>query len=464
MIHDEKEQYLRMTTAPVAPLICRLAIPTIVSMLVTSIYNMADTYFVSKLGTSATGAVGVVFSLMALIQAVGFMLGMGAAGCISRALGRQDRKLADRLVSTAFFSAVLFGLLITIAGFININGFMKMLGATDTILPFARDYARYILYGAPVMCASFVMNKTLQSEGKALLSMIGIATGGVLNILLDPIFIFVLDLGIAGAAIATLLSQCISFCILLSNFLFGRSILNLRPSNLSLDPKIYGEIIATGLPSFLRQGLASVAGISLNVNAAAYGDAAVAAMSVVNRVFMFVLSAMLGFGQGFQPVAGYNYGAKRYDRLRDAYRFCVRVSMIFLACIACIGFIVAPQVIALFRRDDPVVIAIGAFAFRAQCVTLPLQGLIVISNMMFQSIGRNKPALIIAVSRQGLFFLPLIFILPHFIGLLGVQLSQSISDCVTFLIALALALRFSGILDTLIASQEVQPDSQTQSL
>lgn len=425
-------QYEKMTKTPIPKLIITLAIPTIISMLTTAVYNMADTAFVSQLGTSATGAVGIVFSLMAIIQAIGFMLGMGSGSLISRLLGQQNSEEANKVGSTAFFTALIFGLLLTVFGLIFIDPLMGLLGATPTILPFARDYAQYILFGAPVMCASFVLNNILRSQGRATLSMIGIATGGVLNIGLDPLFIFTLGLGIGGAAIATLLSQCVSFCILLGFFLAGKSSVRLGFKGISRQWSTYWIIMKTGLPSFCRQGLASAATVALNVSAAAYGDPAVAAMSVVGRIFMLVLSAMLGFGQGYQPVVGYNYGAKQYGRVRQSFRFALIIGMVLLAVLGLIGFIFAPQIMALFRRDDPDVIAIGALACRAQCAALIFQPLIVVCNMTFQVLGRSWQATFISSCRQGIFFLPLILILPACFGLLGVQITQPIADLFTF--------------------------------
>ena len=334
-------QYRKMTQTPIPRLVATLAVPTIISMLVTAVYNMADTFFVAQLGTSAAGAVGIVFSLMAVIQAIGFMLGMGAGNLVSRYLGAKEQRQADCAASTAFFTALAFGLGITVLGTLFLDPLMRVLGATPTILPYARDYARYILFGAPVMCASFVLNNILRGEGKAMLAMVGIGLGGVLNIGLDPLFIYAFGLGIAGAAIATLLSQCVSFAILLACFLRRKSAVRLHIGQVSRKAEVYARIIKTGMPSFCRQSLASVATVLLNVNAAVYGDAAVAAMSVVGRIFMFVFSFMLGFGQGFQPVAGYNFGAKRYDRVRGATYFTMLVGTVLMSVLAAAGFLAA---------------------------------------------------------------------------------------------------------------------------
>ena len=436
-------QFIRMTETPIPRLIGKLAVPTIVSMMITSIYNLADTFFVSKLGTSATGAVGVVFSLMAIIQAVGFMLGMGSGGYISRLLGQKQNEKANEVASSAFFIAAMLGIAITLFGTLFLDTLMRALGATETILPYAEEYAQVILLGAPFMCTSFVMNNDLRAEGRAVLAMLGIGFGGLLNMVLDPVFIFTFDMGIQGAAIATVLSQVVSFAILISHYIRGRSAVRIRLRWVSRQRAVYWEILRTGAPSFFRQGLASVASVMLNRAAGLYGDAAIAAMSVVSRVFMFILSALLGFGQGFQPVAGYNYGARRYDRLRQAYFFCLKVGVVGLFIMAAIGFLFAPDIMAIFRRDDPLVIAIGSRAFRLQCALLPFQALVVISNMLFQSTGQAKEATLLAVSRQGLFFLPLILLLPAlFDSILGVQLAQPIADLLTALLTLPLVIRF----------------------
>lgn len=459
MTRDEA-QHRKMTQTPIPKLVIRLGIPTTVSMLITSIYNMADTYFVSRIGTSAGGAVGVVFSLMAVFQAVGYTLGMGAGSLLSRRLGEKDKQAADSYVSSAFYAAILLGAGITVCGSVFIRPLMHLLGATDTILPYAVDYGRYIIYGAPVLCASFVLNNALRAEGRAALAMIGLCAGGLLNIALDPLLIFVWGMGIAGAAVATLVSQCVSFLILLSMFLFKKSILSLHPHNASHSIRTYGEIVWVGLPSLCRQGLASVSTVLLNRQAAAFGfaagmakladtaaaaayaDAAVAAMSIVSKVFMFMLCVALGVGQGFMPVAGYNYGAKQYDRVRKAYRFTVLLSLGLMSALAAAVFVYSPQLVALFRREDPAVVEIGTLAMRLQCVAMPLQTLIVPTNMIHQSLGKSAQATFLSACRQGIFFIPLILLLPRFIGLIGVQAAQSAADVLTFAVSIPFAIHF----------------------
>ena len=459
MTRDEA-QHRKMTQTPIPKLVIRLGIPTTVSMLITSIYNMADTYFVSRIGTSAGGAVGVVFSLMAVFQAVGYTLGMGAGSLLSRRLGEKDKQAADSYVSSAFYAAILLGIGITVCGSVFIRPLMHLLGATDTILPYAVDYGRYIIYGAPVLCASFVLNNALRAEGRAALAMIGLCAGGLLNIALDPLLIFVWGMGIAGAAVATLVSQCVSFLILLSMFLFKKSILSLHLRNASHSIRTYGEIVWVGLPSLCRQGLASVSTVLLNRQAAAFGfaagmakladtaaaaayaDAAVAAMSIVSKVFMFMLCVALGVGQGFMPVAGYNYGAKQYDRVRKAYRFTVLLSLGLMSALAAAVFVYSPQLVALFRREDPAVVEIGTLAMRLQCVAMPLQTLIVPTNMIHQSLGKSAQATFLSACRQGIFFIPLILLLPRVIGLIGVQAAQSAADVLTFAVSIPFAIHF----------------------
>lgn len=444
MEHSASEaQYLKMTGTPIPRLITSLAVPTIISMLITGIYNLADTYFVSLLHSdSATAAVGVVFSLMALIQAVGFTLGMGSGSLISRLLGRQQKEAADTVLSSGFTAAVLFGVLVTAMGLIFIDPLMAALGSSETILPYARSYAQYILFGAPIMAASFVLNNVLRAEGHATLSMAGITIGGILNIVLDPIFILReitlpfgivlpgLNLGTAGAAIATLLSQCISFLILFSCFLTRKSILHLSVRNVARRGRQYWDIVCTGLPSFSRQGLAVIATVALNHAAMVYGDPAVAGMSVVGRVFMLIISALIGFGQGYQPVVGYNYGARRFDRVRESFFFSLKTASVMMGILAIIGWLAAPRVIGMFGSGQ--MQEIGTFAMRAQCVGLLFQTLGVLSNMTFQAVGKSWQATFLSSCRQGVYFLPLILILPRVAGLTGVEITQPLADVCTF--------------------------------
>ena len=427
------QQFRKMTETPIPKLILSLAAPTILSMLITSIYNLADTFFVGQISTSASGAVGVVSSLMAIIQALGFMLGHGAGSIISRSLGSQNTKAATRFASTSFFTALTFGLILAAVGLTTLPHFMMLLGSTGTILPHACAYARPILIAAPLMMSSLVMNNILRYEGKASFAMIGLVTGGVLNMVLDPVFIFGFGLGTAGAGIATALSQSISFCILLSMFLRGKTVSQFQLSAVTRSPAEFGTILMTGMPSFGRQGLNSIGGMLLNLAARGYGDAAVAGMSIVSRIFMFIISVAIGTGQGFQPVAGFNYGARKYRRVEKACVFTMCASFCFLSLIIAACWFNAEALIKLFR-DDPEVTAIALPAFRYQCFACFLQPVIVAGNMLFQSIGKSGRATFLACCRQGVFFIPLILTLPRMFGLLGIEICQPIADVLTFVV------------------------------
>ncbi|NBI99658.1 MATE family efflux transporter [Lachnospiraceae bacterium] len=425
-----------MTENPIPGLIGRLAVPTIISMLVTSFYNMADTFFVGRIGTSATAAVGVAFPVMAVIQALGFFCGHGSGNSISRKLGAQENDAAGELAATGFFVGMILGLLVLVLGLLFLTPLSRILGSTDTILPYTREYLGIILVGAPWMTAQFVLNNQIRFQGNAFYAMIGVGTGAVLNIILDPILIFGFRMGISGAALATVFSQLISFFLLLAGVHFSGCI-PIRLKNVRFHRERLREIAGGGLPSLFRQGLGSVATMTLNIAANPYGDAAIAAMSVVSRIFMFAISALIGFGQGFQPVCGFNYGAKKYGRVREAFWFCVKVSTIFLFALSILGFLLSGHLIGIFR-DDPEVIRIGTAAVRFQCATLILNGWIVMNNMMTQTMGKTFYASLLASARQGLFFIPILLILPRILGLIGIQSAQAAADLFAFLLSVVL--------------------------
>jgi len=449
----KEEKYRQMIETPVNRLIPRLAVPTIISMLVTSIYNMADTFFVSQLSTSASGAVGVMFSAMSMIQAIGFTLGMGSGNHISRSLGNRDEERAGVFAATAFYTAAIIGVGILAAGTLFSRQLVFFLGATETIAPYAQDYARYILIGAPFMMTSFVMNNILRSQGNAVFAMVGITVGGILNMILDPLLIFGLDLGTAGAAIATGLSQFTSFCILLCQCNLRKSCVSIRFCNFAPSFSMYRSIIVGGLPSLGRQGMASLATIILNLTARPYGDAAIAAMAIVSRCAMLLNSAVVGFGQGFQPVCAFSFGAHKYSRVKNAFWFCVKVSTIFLLCVSVIIFLFSGHVIELFRKGDPEVIAIGTLALRLQLLTMPFQAWVIMVNMLTQSIGYGFRASLVAMGRQGLFLIPALLIFPKLFGILGLQMAQPIADMLTFVLATVIV---SGILKELRQMKEKQ--------
>jgi len=432
----EEQQYIRMTETPVSKLVTSLAIPTVGGMLVSSIYNITDTFFVSQLGTSASAAVGVVFSIQSLIQAVGFSIAMGSGSMISRRLGQKDSESASKFVSSAFAMAFVFGTLLGVFGLLFLEPMLGLIGSTETMMPHSVAYARYILAVAPIFAASFVLNVAMKSEGNATLSMLGLAAGNMLNMVLDPLFIFIFDMGTAGAALATAVSQCVSFLALLWCFLKKQETLRIRWHLVSRDVHDYITIVRVGSPTLCRQGCGSIASALLNNRAMLFGDAAVAAMSIANRVYNVVRSILVGIGQGFQPVAGFNYGAKRPDRVKAAFYFTVvlgtGVALLATALLAAS----APQLMALFRRDDPEVIRMGSQALRMLCVVLPLLAYSTYVNQMLQCLGRSAQATFLASCRQGTLYVPLILVLPAVLDLTGIQLTQPIADGLTFLVSI----------------------------
>ena len=434
---DQKRE--QMLTCPVSELICRMSVPTIISMLVTAFYNLADTFFVGRLNSnSATGAVGLVFSLMAIIQACGYFFGHGSGNYISRAIGQREYEKAAEIAATGFFSAIFVGIIFTVVGLIFRTPVAFLLGATDTMLADTVAYMTYILIGAPWMMAAFVLNNQLRLEGNSLFSMIGLVSGAVSNIVLDPLMIFTFHMGVAGAALATTISQVISFVVLFIGCQKSSNI-SIRWRNFTPKKKYYLEIAGGGLPSLCRQGLASIATLLLNQCARVYGDAAIAAFAVFTKIINISGAAILGFGQGFQPVCGFNYGAKKYDRVRKAVWFSVSVATVFMVVISVILYFFSESAIGLFR-DDPAVIEIGAVALRYQCMVLPLLGWVIIMNMYLQNIRKTLPATILAISRQGLIFIPVLLILSAVLGLKGLELAQPTSDFLTFLIAIPLGI------------------------
>lgn len=431
MTQSKNSQYAKMSETPVPKLILELSVPSIISMLVTNIYNLVDTAFVGRLGTSASGAVGIVFGFMAIIQAFGFMFGQGSGSILSRALGKRDIESASVHATAGFFGSFLFGLLICIFGFALLDDVVYLLGSTDTIAPYAKTYISYILISAPFMCSCLTMNNILRYEGKAFLGMIGLMSGAILNMVGDPILMFGLKMGISGAGLSTALSQLVSWCILLWMFLSGKTESKLSLANARLVTlAMIGNIMATGFPSLLRQALNSITTVMLNSRCGDYGDAAVAAMSIVSRIAFFAFSVALGVGQGFQPVSAFSYGARKYTRLRKGFRFACFMSegIIIVSCAVLIVF--SGDLIGIFR-DDTEVIRIGTRALRLQALaTLVLPPCMVV-EMLFQSTGKRLGASILSSLRNGLFFIAALMILPRIRGLAGIQESQPLSMLVS---------------------------------
>ncbi len=432
-----KDRHIYMTTTPIRKLIVRLAIPTIISMLVTGLYSMADTFFVGRISTNATAAVGIVFSLMSMIQAIGFFCGQGSGTFVSRRLGAGDIREANEMAATGFFLAFGIGLIVSVIGQLTVRPLALLLGATPVILEDTVAYMRFILIGAPFMMSQLVVNNQLRFQGSAVYAMAGLVSGALLNIVLDPIFIFVFKMGVAGAALATILAQIISFFVLLYGSYQGPNI-RIHIKNVRLSGHYLLQIVNGGTPSLFRQGLASITTVILNSTAASLGgEAAIAAMSVVSRVMMLAISALIGFGQGFQPVCAFNYGAGLKARVREAYWFCVKYGTAFLLVMATLCFIFSGSIIGFFR-DDPEVIAIGRVALRCQAFIFPLNASVVIANMMMQSMGKGVKASVLAAGRNGLFFIPCVLILTRLFGLTGLEISQACADFLTFLMMIPL--------------------------
>lgn len=442
MYQSKTDNYHLLTEAPVGRVILHLALPTMLSMLVTSIYNLTDTWFVGRISTQATAAIGVAFPVMSVIQAIGFFFGHGSGNYISRRLGARDTANAGAMATTGFVYAFVMGLVVACVGHLFLKPLCLALGSTPTILPYSLQYVGIILWGAPFMTASLVLNNQMRFQGNAAYAMVGVVSGAVLNVLLAPLFIFVLNMGVKGAAVATVVCQLFSFCLLV--YMDGRgNNLRIHPRRFRLNVSLLKEIVRGGTPSLSRQGLACLSTMLLNLVAGRYGDAAIAGMSIVTRLSFLIFALLLGFGQGFQPVCGFNFGAGLYRRVISGFWLCVRLGTLFLSVCALLGFIWAPEIVHLFRHD-PAVVEVGANALRWQLVVFPCIAFCTISNMTLQTVRYSVRATLLASSRQGLFFLPALFILPHFFGLSGLEACQAVADFLTFLLALPLMLSVIG--------------------
>ncbi len=432
MEEKEREQYEKLVLTPIRTLIPMLAWPTVLSMMISMIYNLVDAFFVGRLGTSASAAIGVVMSLQTIFQAVGFMFGHGSGTIISRKLGQGEREDASRYLSGALKTGLLVSLVLVLLGFLFLTPLMRFMGSSDTILPYAKNYAAFILLCGPAMVGSCVLNNVMRYEGKAFFAMLGLVSGGVLNMLGDPLFMFGFHMGITGAGLSTALSQYVSFFILLYMFLSHKTVcrIDFRKSHLAVPELLH--ILQNGFPSLIRQSLNGISTMVLNNAALPYGDAAIAAMSIAGRVMMFIASVMVGIGQGFQPVAAYNYGAEKFKRIREAFFFAFRTGELVLCVLAVIGFLFPSQIVAVFR-DDPEVIRIGVPAVRCMCIAAAIQPTGVLGNMLFQSIGESKTASFLAMLRSGLYYIPLVFLLPRFFGIFGIQSAQMLADILTLL-------------------------------
>lgn len=427
-----------LTSAPIPRVIGTMALPTIISMMVTSLYNIADTYFVSQISTQATAAVGVVFTVMTVFQAIGFFFGHGSGNYMAISLGAGDRHEAEKMAVTGFVYALSTAVLLAAAAFVAMRPLCTALGCTPTILPYAERYIAPILIGAPFSVGSFVLNVQLRQQGSAAYGLVGMMSGAILNLILDPLLIFALGLGIRGASLATMISQMVSVAVLFSMTARGENV-RLRLRNFRFGSKYIAGVFTGGTPSLTRQILNSISTLLLNVSAAVYGDEAIAAMTIVTRITFLANSAVIGLGQGYQPMCGFCFGARKYDRLIKGYWFCIAVGTAFFTVTAVVGTIFDSRIIALFR-DEPDVIRIGSEALRWQLLTFPLGAVIMLSNMAMQSIRKPVRASLLAAAQRGLFFVPLLLTLPLFFGLQGVEMSQPLADLCSFAVSLPVAL------------------------
>ena len=439
-----EDKYNEMTTKPVKGLVCKMAVPTIIAMVTTAFYNVVDAAFIGRLSTEGTAGIGISFAYMTFIQALGFYFGHGSGNHISRALGAKDVSSASVVATVGFITPFLLGTVAALCCLPNLSWLSRILGAPEGVVPYANDYLRYIVVATPFMMSALTLNNQLRLQGNAQFGMVGIVSGAILNIALDPLFIFTFDMGVSGASLATAISQFFAWCLLLYGMFRPESVhIKLRDFKPSI--KVYYEIFRGGLPSLFRQVFNCAAAVSLNYCAKIYADgpaqeaSAVAAFAVVTRIMMFAFSVVLGFSQGFQPVCGFNYGAKLYGRVRESWLFATCVGTAFLLAISAVGILFAPEIVALFRAEDPVLIEIGAVTLRWQCAAFPLVALFTTTGMLFQNIRMTGPATLLSVCRNGLFFLPALLLLPLWLGLQGVQMAQAVADVLTFLLCIPYA-------------------------
>ena len=439
---DRNRYYEKMTATPASRLVLSLGFPTTVSMLVTNIYNVADTFFVGLVGTSASAAVGVVFGLQAIFQAVGFMHGHGAGSNIARHLGKKEVDEASVYASTSFFLALAAGLLFIALGFLCIDPLCRLFGSTDTILPYAREYAFWIFLAAPAMTVGCVTNNILRYEGRAALAMVGLVSGGIINIFLDWLMVCVFHTGVSGAGFATMISQYIAVVIFIFMFLSGKTQSRLSIKAFSKTSReICFDIWRVGSPSLTRQGLHSISAMVLNNCAAVWGDAAVAAMAIVGKLSNFLFCVAVGIGQGFQPVSAFNYGAGKYSRVHTAFFTAAVMGTVFLSAFALAAFIFAPELVRAMRNDEKVV-SIGAFALRAACASLPFVPLSIVGEMLFQSTGFAGKALLISSLRSGVLFIPIVIVCSVTMELFGLEISQSTANVLACFLSLPVIVRF----------------------
>ncbi|MFP4199610.1 MAG: MATE family efflux transporter [Halanaerobium sp.] len=435
MYKDEKTR--KLAEMPIPKLLTEMSIPAIIGMLVTAVYNIADTIFVGRIGTEAIGAVTIAFPLFMIISAIGLAFGIGSASFISRLLGEDNKKMANQVSTTSIITTFIIGILFAAGGLYYLKPILRLFGATDAIMPYAVNYTAIIIIGSIFTMSNMNMNNMVRAEGSAKMSMVALSTGAVLNIILDPILIFTFKMGVAGASTATVIAQAVSSIMLIAFYKSDRSVLDFKIREFKPSLSIYSEIMKIGIPTLIRQILSSVAMTLLNNMAAVYGSAAVASIGIINRVFAFGFFIIAGFTQGFQPVAGFNFGARKIVRLKDSIKITIKRTTIFGAALFVIFYFYNEQVISFFSRD-PEVIKIAASGLKYYALILPMLGFGITINTLFQALGHGIPATILSLSRQGFFFIPAIFLLSNNFGLSGIFMAQPAADGLTFILTVVL--------------------------
>ncbi|MCG8485760.1 MAG: MATE family efflux transporter [Clostridia bacterium] len=444
---NEKIRIMEQEKTSIALL--KFGIPATLGLLVTAIYNFVDAIFVGRLGTSQMGAASIAFPISMVIIGLGLTLGIGVASYISRLLGKKEIRQANKAASTAFFSSIILALIVIVPSLIFLEPLLKAFGATPTILPYAKDYSYIFIGGSILTVVNITMNNIARAQGAARTSMQALIVGAVLNIILDPLFIFTFGYGIKGAAIATVISQAVSTILLLAYLFSDKSVIKISAKDFTLSKEIVTEILKIGMPNLMLQLLSSASMGLINSAAVPYGDAAVAAMGIVNRVFAIGSFVIHGFSKGFQPLAGYSFGAKKYSRLQELKDKSLRWTTTFCFILAVIQIIFARPIVGMFS-DDIMVLDIGIRALRAYSIMFPLFGFQVIYMTLFLSIGQATEGSLISTGRQGIFFIPLVFILPRLIGLDGVIFSQPIADFLTTLLTLIFSIQLNRKLNGLL--------------
>ena len=452
MVEKSNRIYL-LEEAGVASALLKLGIPTMVGMLISALYNAIDAYFVGGLGMSQMGAVSVVFPIVQIIIGLGMMFGAGASSYISRLLGKGDNEQADKTASTSLFSGLLVGAIIIIGIMVFLDQVLTALGSTETILPYARAYAKIYVTGSIINVFTVMMNNLLTAQGATKFTMKAMLTGSIANVILDPIMIYGMDLGIEGAAIATVISLCINMALYIGYIAKKKGVLRFSVRNIAPSKTIYAEVLKIGIPVLLFQLLASTAMGSINTAAKPYGDFAVAAMGAVTRIMTVVTYVVFGFLKGFQPFAGYNYGAKKYERLKKSIRLCMIWSTVFCIVAAIVLFIFADPIVSLFGTDIEMA-GIAAKALRLNAVLFITFGFQMVYASLYLAIGKSLVGSVLSLSRQGIFFFPLVMVLPHIMGLTGVVWVQPMADLLTTILTIVFAVRINHTLSTEIEMGE----------